>query len=185
MPKKTDIRICRFRECCHDNKCIDISTDKYIKINNLYYHEDCYNTKQKEDEELKIKRNNAKAQSVKEKDDLFCVIDLWSTHINKQANFSQLRRILNDFVKNGVPSEQLVFTLKYVISHNMKLNYPAGFKYYVENKKIQNAYSQSLCKTQSQKGNQNEVVKLNEDNAPKFTFNPPALGFSSILKRRR
>lgn len=184
MPKKTDIKTCRYRECNHKSKDINIFADKYVKIGSAYYHEDCYVAKKKKDEDLRKKKNATRIQTQKEKDDLLHIIDLWVTHINKQVNFGQLRKILNNHISNGISSEQLVFTLEYVISHNMKLNYPAGLKYYVNDERIQNAYYASLRKPKNNHKNHNEVVKLNEDNAPKFTFNPPSIGFSSILKRK-
>ena len=79
-----------------------------------------------------------------------------------------------------------------------RLHAGAGFKYYVDDKKIIDAYYKTLYKqkikyktptkknrkNKTQEAQQNEAVKLNEDNAPTFTFNPPSIGFSSILKRK-
>ena len=199
MAKKyTEIKTCRYRECSHKSKNININTDKYVKNGSLYYHEDCFKAKQRKDNELRNSRIKVRKQTQKEKDDLLYIIDLWSTHIDKQADFGLLRRILNEYVSKGISSERLIFTLEYVISHDMKLHYPFGFKYYVDNKKIINAYyntqykqktkdkssNKSKKNNQAQEVQQNEAVKLNEDNAPTFTFNPPSIGFSSILKRK-
>ena len=199
MAKKyTEIKTCRYRECSHKSKSININTDKYVKSGSLYYHEDCFKAKQQKDAELRDSRMATRKQTQKEKDDLLHIIDLWGTHIDKQANFGLLRKILNEYVDRGVSSERLVFTLEYVISHDMKLRYPFGFKYYVDDKKIIDAYYKTLYKqkikyktptkknrkNKTQEAQQNEAVKLNEDNAPTFTFNPPSIGFSSILKRK-
>jgi len=132
MSRKTDIKTCRFAGCPHGKK-IDISKDKYVMpTKGMYYHLDCL--EKHKSGEWKDKKTRADLQYLKNQ---------WALRIDKNVIFSQLMRVLNDFIGRGVPSDYLVFVFDYVIQHKMKLHYPYGFKYYVDNKEIKEAYEKS------------------------------------------
>ena len=176
MSKKADIKTCRFVGCPHGKK-IDISIDNYvIPKKGMYYHEDCYK-KQKEGN-WKDKQTRADLQYIKEQ---------WVLRIDRDVIFSQLMRVLNDFIGRGVPSDYLVFAFDYVIQHKMKLHYPYGFKYYVDNKEIKEAYEKSkLPKIDNSKF----VVKHTEFEPPQKVEPSPLIankpkGFGSILHRSK
>ena len=176
MSKKADIKTCRFVGCPHGKK-IDISIDNYvIPKKGMYYHEDCYK-KQKEGN-WKDKQTRADLQYIKEQ---------WVLRIDRDVIFSQLMRVLNDFIGRGVPSDYLVFAFDYVIQHKMKLNYPYGFKYYIDNKEIKEAYEKSkLPKIDNAKF----VVKSTEFEPPQKVEPSPLIankpkGFGSILCRNK
>jgi hypothetical protein len=176
MSKKADIKTCRFVGCPHGKK-IDISIDNYvIPKKGMYYHEDCYK-KQKEGN-WKDKQTRADLQYIKEQ---------WVLRIDRDVIFSQLMRVLNDFIGRGVPSDYLVFAFDYVVQHKMKLNYPYGFKYYIDNKEIKEAYEKSkLPKIDNSKF----VVKSTEFEPPQKVEPSPLIankpkGFGSILCRNK
>ena len=88
----------------------------------------------------------------------------------------------------GISSDYLLFCLEYVIANRMSLNYPNGFKYYVDRREIKEAYE----KKQTQKkldAMQKELKEKKPDhpigssNAPSFALKKQKEeGFGSILK---
>lgn len=155
---KTDTRKCRYTNCFHENKDIDLTSDKYIKDGSFYYHEDCYKVKQ----------------------DIQQIKTLWHDHIDGMVVYSQLMRILNQLIfHDKVSSDYLVFAVKYAINHDdIKLRYPPGIRYVIGNQKVKDAYTKSLTKTIS---NTTFVAHEDESTAPKFSFNRKPTGFGSIL----
>ena len=170
MTKKSDIKACRYRQCKHATKDIDITCDEYVVKGNMYYHKDCY--KAKVSGEWKDETTKADLQLIK---------NLWLKHISKTVVYSQLFKMLNDFIARGIESDYLVFVMNYVIEHKMNLNYPAGFKYYVDKKEIRDAYTKKkLSATGYSKDSFVAVEK--KDTAPKFSVNQKPNGFQSIIK---
>lgn len=176
MSKKTDIKTCRFVGCPHGKK-IDISKDEYVMPKKgMYYHPDCYE-KQKNGT-WKDKQTRADLQYIKEQ---------WALQIDENVVFSQLMRILNEFVARGISSDYLVFAFDYVIKHKMKLNYPNGFKYYVEKPEIKAAYR----KSKFEKVDQSKfTVEASIFDAPQKTKPSPLIskrpqGFGSILRQKK
>ena len=176
MSRKTDIKTCRFAGCPHGKK-IDISKDEYVMpAKGMYYHPDCLN-----------KHKSGEWKDEKTRADLQYLKNQWALRIDKNVIFSQLMRVLNDFIGRGVPSDYLVFVFDYVIQHKMKLHYPYGFKYYVDNKEIKEAYEKSkLPKIDNSKF----VVKHMEFEPPQKVEPSPLIankpkGFGSILHRSK
>lgn len=176
MSKKADLRTCRFVGCPHNRK-IDISTEKYVMPQKgWYYHKDCFQ---------QYKSGNWK--SAQTKADLQYIKNQWALYINKDVVFSQLMRVLNEFLARGISSEYLVFVLDYVIKHKMKLNYPNGFKYYVDNAEIKSAFNRSKL----EKIDQSQfTVEQSNFEAPKKVEPSPLIanrpqGFGSILRHKK
>ena len=176
MSKKTDIKTCRFVGCPHGKK-IDITKDDYVMSGKgMYYHPDCLKKKQ-----------SGSWKSEQTKADLQYIKNQWALHIDKTVAFSQLLRVLNEFVARGVSSDYLVFAFDYVIKHKMKLNYPNGFKYYVEKPEIKAAYR----KSKFEKVDQSKfTVEASNFDAPQKTEPSPLIskrpqGFGSILRHKK
>lgn len=176
MSKKTDIKTCRFVGCPHGKK-IDISTDKYVMPNKgMYYHPDCFQ---------KYKSGSWKSEQTKA--DLQYIKNQWALCINRDVVFSQLMKVLNEFIARGTSSDYLVFVFDYVIKHKMRLNYPNGFKYYVDNPDIKAAYRRSKLKRVDQS---NFTVESSNFDAPQKTEPSPLIanrpkGFGSILRQKK
>lgn len=171
MSKKTGIKTCRYKQCKHATKDIDVTKDEYVSKSNMYYHKDCYKAKVNGD----WKDENTKK-------DLQFIKTLWLENISKTVVYSQLFRTLNDLLARGVESDYLVFALQYCIEHKFNLNHPAGFPYFVDKKEIKEAYAKK--KNTSSGYNKNSFIAIETDDAaPKFSFNKKQNGFQSILKK--
>lgn len=221
---KPILKKCRYKNCCHSIRDIDISVDKYVANGSAYYHEDCYALKKEEDEtakntktchyshckhdskEIDIRNEpyklvgnfyyhkdcykekaNGDWKDEQTKKNLQLIRDLWYENISKEVSFSQLMQILNRYVEAGVDSEYLLFTLKYVISHNMRLNYPNGFKYYVDRREIKDAYNKSkIGKIDKSAFSVDADIFSNppNDNETNHKIINKPKGFESIIKRR-
>ena len=86
-----DIRKCRFIACKHQTRDIDIENEPFVNVGKMYYHEDCY--KLKESNEWKDKKTRQDLQEFR---------DIWWDKISNTVNYSQLMRILNDYIARGV-----------------------------------------------------------------------------------
>ena len=166
---KKDIRKCRFPKCTHATREINIAVEPFVQEGNMYYHEDCYKIKQK---------NEWKNEQTKK--DLTKFRDIWWKYISKTVNFGQLMMILNDYVARGVSSDYLLFTLKYCIQHQMHLRYPNGFKYYVDMVEIQKAYDKYLISI-SKIDRPKIRIEDCEQKSPQFKAKTKPTGFQSIL----
>lgn len=155
MGESNTQRVCQYTQCKHGKK-INIGIDKYRKESKGYYHEDCF----QEMKDMQLFRN------------------LWITHISNTVRYSELNRILNEYLQRGVSSAYLLFALQYIIDNHMNLNYPAGFRYYIDRSDIKQAY---------QKNKQNAVSKAEftakdvKDNSPKFSIQSKPTGFGAIF----
>lgn len=175
--KLKNTKACAYSHCQHDSRKIDIRTEPYKVLGRAYYHKDCYKAKL-----------NGDWKDEKTKKDLQLFRDIWYEHISKTVVFSQLMHILNSYIDNGVDSDYLVFVLKYVIEHKMNLNYPNGFKYYVDRKEIKDAYSRIKIKKVD---TSSFSVSIDHFDSPPtstqektITINKPR-GFESIIKQQK
>ena len=169
MSKQTDIKTCRYINCKHTDKLIDITKDDYTMVSKgVYYHSDC----------LKEKRKG-EWKDEQTKQDLQYIKNQWGLHISKTVVYSQLFQCLNELIARGISSDYLVFVFDYVVKNHMNLRYPQGFKYFVDRQDIKDAYK----KRQAAKGGvkQSDFVAADSLDAPTFTVNKKPFGFKSIL----
>ena len=169
---KKDIRICRYIQCKHKTKEINIITDEYVNKGSMYYHKDCYKAKV-----------NGEWKDEKTKRDLQTIKELWITHINNTVVYSALFRVLNELLQRGIDSDYLLFVMQYCIMKKLNLNYPNGFKYFVDKKEIKDAYAKKQLKDNGY--NKESFIVVEDDKAPSFTakLSKPK-GFDSILKKK-
>lgn len=121
---KPNIRMCRYTQCNHPTKEINLDVDEYTQKGTFYYHKDCW--------KLKIK---GEWKDEKTKQDLQTIKNLWIEHINDTVIYSQLFQMLNCFLQRGVESEYLLFVLQYCILHKYKLKYPVDLNIMLTGKK--------------------------------------------------
>lgn len=124
----SEIVKCRYKNCAHGGE-INKNTDDYVANGRMYYHRDCY--------ELK-KIDDAKAKQTNE--DLAEFRELWRTRISDTVLWGALNKMIGEYLKRGISSDQMLFTLKYVIKHHYRINHPAGFRYYMDRSEIKKAY---------------------------------------------
>lgn len=145
---------CRYSNCLHKTK--ELSKEDAVKSGSLYYHSDCYKTKE----------------------DIKKIIDLFKNHINPNPVYAQLQKVIKDIVfSKGLGSDFLLFGLQYYIYHKIPLNYPQGLYYVVQNKKVIEAYNKS--KTGYIKKN----IEITDE--PELTFTHTLVkndGFADIIK---
>lgn len=138
MAKSGDIKICPYHKCPFPDHEVDLSKDPFTKAKNgRYYHAQCYEQEQKE-----------KQRTKEEKADIALFMDLWNKHISNTVNYGMLRKILNEYMLRGVSSDYLLFCLQYVIANRCVLNYPNGFRYYVDRREIKDAYEKKQLQKQ-------------------------------------
>lgn len=149
-------RVCQNKRCKHGGKIL-IDSEPFVKEKNGYYHESCF----------------------QEKKDMMLIRDLWMKHVSATVVISQLNKVLSELLDiPGVTSGYLVFVMQYVIDNHCKLRYPMGFKYYVDNQNIRDAYTK---KTKPVVKQAQFVVKQDIDNVPVFSAPKKPSGFASIL----
>lgn len=160
--KQNNERVCKYPNCKHGGK-INLSTDDYERVkSSSYYHKDCY----------------------QEKCDLQLFRELWSKNISSTVVYSMLNRILNEYLQKGVSSDYLLFALQYVILHKYNLNYPAGFRYYIDMPEIKDEYKRSRSKKIKQSDFKVESQSIIEEVMP-FTFNVKKSGFQDIFGSKK
>ena len=167
---KADIKVCRYNHCKHSSKEIDVTKDEYIVKNRMYFHKDCY--KAKTDGEWKNEQTKA---------DLQLIRSLWEEHISRSVVYSQLYKSLNELLERGISSDYLVFVMLYIVDHHMNLNYPAGFKYFVDRKEIKDAYDKKKAK---EIVGDMKFVAVEKNDAPKFSINNKPKAFQNILSNK-
>jgi len=154
-----NIRSCRYKQCLHENKEIDIEKESFVHDGNSYYHKDCYKNKENY-QKLKI---------------------MWHDNINHTVVYSQLAQIYNQLVfKDGLDSGYVLYTVWYCITHSYKLNYPPGIKYYINNKTILNEYK-ALVASRRPKVKTEFKATAPAINSPTFSYSEKKNGFGSIL----
>lgn len=135
---------CRYKYCPHEG--VIKETDEVVHVGNAYYHADCYKTKENIDE----------------------IIHVFSTEVNKDVVFAQLRKIINNMVNNKkIEPEFILFGIRYYLKHNIPLSYPAGLYYVITNKDVNKAWKAKLAKEYKP-----EKVEI-EEKEHKFTYNAP------------
>lgn len=170
MGKKTDFKTCRYVNCKHSTKKIDITTEDYCVNGKMYFHPDCY----------KLKKNG-EWKDEQTKKDLQYIKNGWVLHINNTVVYSQLFRCLNDLISRGISSEYLVFVFDYIVKNKMNLQHPAGFKYFVDKQEIKDAYRKHQLVKSGIKKQSDFTVTDDSSNAPTFKINQKPMGFQSIL----
>ena len=140
---------------------------------------------ERQKKERERRKNILENKDEKTKADLQYIKNGWVEHISETVVFYQLFNCLNDLICRGISSDYLVFVFDYVVQHHMKLRYPQGFKYYVDNNEIKNAYRKSKMKKYS-----NSMFSVKEDKfedpediVPCIPVSKPK-GFGSILKKK-
>lgn len=114
---KADIRKCRYKFCLHITR--DVPVSEAVKEKTSYYHADCYQTK----------------EDIKE------IIRLFTEHIDHHPIYAQLQKVIQTIVfQHRVPSDYLLFGLRYYIDHRIPLNHPQGLYYVVKSGEVKNAY---------------------------------------------
>lgn len=171
MGRKADIRICRYERCQHGSREIDIVEDEYVKEKQKYYHSDCYK-----------KKKDGGWKDAKTKEDLQYIKDQWFKHIDDKVVYGRLLICLNELIIRGFSSEYLVFVIDYVIKNRLNLNYPAGFKYFVTNKKIEAEYQKYLIKKSVNIGDCFKNIEDSKD-SPQFKINKKPVGFGTVLRK--
>jgi len=173
---KSDIKICPYCKCPFPDHEVDISSDPYTKAKNgRYYHAQCFEEEQKE-----------KRRTSEEKADIALFLDLWNKHISNTVNFGMLRKIINEYIMRGVSTDYLVFCLQYIIANRCVLNYPNGFKYYVDRREIKEAYEKKQIQKQYEeiKKEAEKQQPIGSSNAPHFAVQKQkSQGFEKILNR--
>lgn len=175
---KSDIRICPYCNCPFPNHEVNIKTDLFVKSrSNRYYHKKCF------DAECK-----ANKKTEQEKADISLILDLWNKNISNTVNYGYLRKIINEYTQRGISTDYLVFCLQYVIANRMPLNYPNGFKYYVDRREIKEAYDKKQMQKKYEE--MQKEIKERKPETPIWSSNAPSFamkkqkeeGFGSILK---
>ena len=161
------IRTCRFGDCKHEDREIYLDYEPYVKAGNRFYHEDCY------------KKLKAKEQTSK---DLQEFKQIWHDQISETVNYGYLIKILNQYIRDGISSDYLLFCLKYVLYKGMNLNYPNGFKYYVDNGEIKEAYRKNRAKKKL-KARQEAYKATVKPQEPSFWVADKPRGFQSVLNK--
>lgn len=166
------IRKCRYKDCKHSTREIDITKDEFKVKGSMYYHTDCY----------KLNKESA-WKDEKTKADLQYIKTQWILHISNTVVYSELFRCLNGLLDRGITSDYLVFVMDYVVKNKLTLNHPNGFKYYVDKQYIKDAYNKHLLSQSSVNVQTDFVVSTDDTNTPKFSINKKPSGFGSILKK--
>ena len=177
MSGDRNFRVCRYDGCNHPTRDVDITGSDFVKVGNRYFHKDCYSL---------FKKGAQKDENTK--NDFQFIKNLWVTHINNAVVYSDLFRILNMLVKNGVKSDYIAFTVQYCIEHKFHLNYPAGIKYYLSVKEIKDAYAKKIV-AKAIREREKKTVDTNteneKDDSPEFHYESKKSGFQSILGKTR
>lgn len=143
-----DIKKCRYLYCQHPNREINLKTDDYVLIGQRkYYHKDC---KMKcsyscckhggmidlAHDEYLILDDGCWHKDCKEESELVLkIVDYWNDHIDPDiekdsAEFSHLRKVIQDLIFDGYDLEYIFFALKRSAKF---LHHPPGLKYAVKN----------------------------------------------------
>lgn len=155
-----NIKLCRFKNCPHKTKEIDIETEEFIhpEKSSAYYHKDCWGIKE----------------------DINKIKELWIENISDTVVFSNLIQVINTIIfKKHVSSEFLVFAMEYVIKNKIPLRYPNGLYYIIDNDKIKNSWNKKKNR-QILKENQ-FYTGVKDEREPQFVIINKNHGFGSIF----
>ncbi len=103
---------------------------------------------------------------------------IWIEYIDQNVNSSSLYSELDALHAQGYSPDYLQYAICYTLRHGMRLNYPAGLKYYVNNPKIKIGYVKFLNKLKQQGGK-----VTNYDETPDCAPTKQKDGIEDILKR--
>ena len=143
MPKKIEIRKCKYSHCKHDTNVIDIEKDDYVEENNKYYHSDCKHEKDVRSE----------------------IIDYWYKNIDADVIFNQFVRILDRLLySEHLDCDYVLFALKKKAKY---LKHPPGLVYAVKDKEVKKEWDFKKKLEEFNKA-KIEVIKNEE---PSFTYN--------------
>ncbi len=134
------IHKCVFKYCKYQSK--DILLDDFIKINDRYFHKEC----------AEIYNNIEEIKKI------------YYEKISNTVVMSLLVNVINNiiFVKN-IDSNYLLFAIKYAVNKNIKINYPQGLYYIIDNYKIKDAWKKKqISKIKNTK------FEIKEVKQPKF-----------------
>ena len=159
-----DFKKCAYVNCLelHDSRDIDTQNDEYQVVHTNgkteFFHKNCYLLKQQF-----LKFN-----------------DIWYRLIDKNVDFARLTIILKRMVfKEKRDMQYLIFALRYCIDHQYKLNYPGGFKYYIDREEIKTAYAETIAK----RVNPEIKMPIIKDDSPKIApTKKKKTGFTSIFQ---
>lgn len=158
MARDADIKKCKYGKCKHGFS-INTNSDEFVKEGISYFHKDCY----------------------QEKQDLQLFRSLWVQEISETVVYSQLNKMLSQLISKGISSDYILFTLQYVIDNKKSLNYPSGFRYYLDYPQVKEAYEKTKVRKVVEKAD--FTAKETEDAAPKFSIERKPKGFQNILKK--
>ncbi len=125
---------CGYKQCKFGN---EVDKEIAVKKGNRYYHKECLQEAENKNEIRK----------------------LFLEHINENEVVAGLNRIINNIIDvKNVPSDFLLYALKYVIRNKLPLNYAGGLYYIINNKKIIEEYNKEKAKLVANKIKQ-EITK--------------------------
>lgn len=103
---------------------------------------------------------------------------LWIKSINKNVDLTDLHMVIGKLIKQGLTSDYLIFTLKYVIKSKYNLKHPGGLKYYVEYEEIKKAYEKKNRKFIKM----SDFTAVDTDDYPRYTYHAKkSRGFADIF----
>ena len=74
--------------------------------------------------------------------DLQRIRELWYANISNTVVVTELNKVLLGLIEQGVSSEYMVFVMEYVVANHCNLNYPPGFRYFVDKPEIKAKYAE-------------------------------------------
>jgi hypothetical protein len=157
--KKFRIYKCNYTFCKHNKT---VNSEEAIKHNSKYYHPECLR-------ELSNKN---------------LIRDLFYENINKTEIGAIFTKVINRIIHElNVPSDFLLFALKYAIYYKIALKHAMGLYYLINNDKIKKAYEKRKNKNiiKEIKKEQNETQQTEEEIT--FTIDTENKGWEEIIKR--
>lgn len=147
---------CAYKQCKLGG---NVSKDIAVKKGNRYYHRECLN-------ELHNKEQIRK---------------LFLEHINSTEVISLLNRTINNIIDvKKVPSDFLLFALKYVIKNKLSLNHATGMYYIINNNNIKKEYMKQKAREINSKI---KTTNVSANNEVKFNITIENNSWSKIFER--
>lgn len=114
---------CTYRHCRYENK--EIPFGEEIKVGARYYHNQCS----------------------QESDNIKQIKQLYFDSVSNTVVPSVLGKVVNDIVYGkNIESDYLLFVIKYIISHKLKITYPYGLHYKIDDNRIKDAYQKEKAR---------------------------------------
>ena len=125
-----------------------------------------------------MEQNLKGVSQVNEKEFYDTIMRLWTNNINKNVEAKDLKFSIKLLVDKGFSFEYILFVLNYVIKNKYKLQYPGGFKYYVEYEEIKKAYEKKNRKFIKM----SDFTAVDTDDYPRYTYHAKkSMGFADIF----